>query len=550
MGKLCFTLILAATLTWVQTDVPDFFPVSYVAAGAIYLKGGREAGLAEGFHLTIRRVAPGTPVLEAPVIAEVTIVSVAATSAVCEIQSQTEDIKVGDSAFLSAVDSEVLKMLYRSRNARRYAQVISFSQGDPIEEEAREYVPRPPSPEVNRIRARVSLEQSAISDHLSNSGSQQMGVSIRADMTRINGSFWNLTGYWRGRRNARHASTDQQTLADLINRTYHLGVFYDNPKSKNLLGFGRLLLPWASSLDTIDGGYYARRLSKHNTAGVFAGSAPDPTSWNFAPDRRLTGAFFNTEAGDFDRVKVSSTTGVAISRRGWTAEREFLFLENSLMAGTKFSIFHGLQADKHTPGRFGDTQSGVGVTRSFLTVRFQPTRIFSFDINHNRFTGVPTFDSRLLGTGLLDKFLFQGLSGGIRLDLPHHVTLYSSLGRNKREEEARPSWNYMFGATFTNFLDTKSRIDFRRSTFDSAFGRGEYYNGSFSKELVDRLRLEVQLGKQNFSSPLTGTRRALYLSTNLEWFLGNHYFVGAGHVHYTGAGQKYEQYFSNIGYRF
>jgi hypothetical protein len=345
------------------------------------------------------------------------------------------------------------------------------------------------------------------------------------------------------------SSFSDQTLTDLINRTYHIGLFYNNPQSKYLMGFGRLLLPWAATLDTLDGGYFARRMTRIATVGVFGGTTPDPATWNFARDRQMAGAFVNFEAGSFETVRVSSTSGVAMTRRSWKAEREFLFFENSILFGQKFSVFHSMQVERLTPGRFGNTESGPHIGRSFLTFRTQPVRWLSFDINHNQFRGIPTFDTRLLGTGQLDKFLFQGFSGGFRLELPARVAIYSSLGRNKREGESG-AWNQMNGIVIGDFFDTGVRIDFRRSAFNSSFGRGSYYAATFSRDISNHMRLDIQAGKQNFGSPLTEVRRSLFLSSDLEWFLGRHYSVGSGYVIYRGGTQNYDQLFTNVGYRF
>ena len=98
--------------------------------------------------------------------------------------------------------------------------------------------------------------------------SSDVGMVFRGDITRIGGTYWNLSGYWRGRLTKESAAT-QQTLQNLINRTYHLNMTYDNPNSTLVAGFGRLYLPWAPSLDTIDGGYFGKRLSKGSVLGVF-----------------------------------------------------------------------------------------------------------------------------------------------------------------------------------------------------------------------------------------------------------------------------------------
>ncbi len=74
-----------------------------------------------------------------------------------------------------------------------------------------------------------------------------------------------------------------------MNRTYHLGLYYQNPDSVVTMGVGRLFLPYAPSLSTIDGGYFGYKFSQHMTAGVFGGSTPDPTSWSYNPNQRIAG---------------------------------------------------------------------------------------------------------------------------------------------------------------------------------------------------------------------------------------------------------------------
>jgi hypothetical protein len=149
---------------------------------------------------------------------------------------------------------------------------------------------------VNRARGRIGFDYIGVLNH-DGSGmrSSNLGMVLRADITRINGTYWNVSGYWRGRFNSTTAGT--QTLDDLINRTYHLYTTYDNPNSAWVAGFGRLYLPWATSLDTIDGGYFGRRLKTGVTAGLFLGSTPDPTSYSYAPNREIGGAFVNFEGG-------------------------------------------------------------------------------------------------------------------------------------------------------------------------------------------------------------------------------------------------------------
>src|SRR5689334_15973277 len=134
------------------------FEVRYIASGAVYLSGGREEGLQEGFRLRVKRLTPGEPELSAQTITQVVVTAVAAHSAVCSIDTPGAELQTGDIAEVLGDGLEILKTLQESKTARRYAQVVTFTEGDPLEQEQRDYLPRPPLPEVNRARGLVSYE--------------------------------------------------------------------------------------------------------------------------------------------------------------------------------------------------------------------------------------------------------------------------------------------------------------------------------------------------------------------------------------------------------
>lgn len=532
-------LSLAVSLA-AAAQVRTAFRVKYVAEGAVYLDGGRASGLAEHMKLAIRGADA------ADVLAELEIVAVAESSAVCEIRSAKRPLRPGDVAHLSAEDVQNVELFRARAVAGGYAQVVTFTEGDPLDEEARERLPHPPLPEVNRVRGRIGFEYNSISD--ARLHSSQGGFVFRADITRIGGSYWNLSGYTRTRLN-RRSGANADTLSDLVNRTYHLTLSYQNPGSRWSAGLGRFYLPWAASLNTIDGGYIARRYGRHVTVGTFAGSTPDPTSWNYNPNRQLLGAFVNYEGGSFETVRYSSTTGAAVSRIRWRPERQFAFFENTLVFQRRFSIYHNLEADKLSRERRG-SGSALAATRSFVTLRYEPRRGIALDLNHNYFRDFPTFDPRLIGLGLVDKLLFQGVSGGARIDLPHGLGVYTNLGRSSRTGDARSSWNQMYGVSKSDILGTGVRADARYSRFHSSFGSGNYESLTLSKDLREALRVEVQAGRQIFSSALTAQNRARYVNGNLDWFVLSHYFLGGGVTVYRGQTQNYDQVYVNLGYRF
>lgn len=544
-------LLLGTSLVAQDASVRTKFQVKQVAAGVIYVDGGSDDGLSEGMRFRVFHLAPGDAIMRRREVGSIAVFAVAGNSAACEIKETIAPIQAGDTAELYQEDAQVVEMVRSSKTVRKHAQVVSFTEGDPIEEELREFVPNKlPSPEVNHIRGRVSFEQDLIVDHSSGIHTYQEGMVVRADMTRIGGTYWNFTGYWRGRLNTQTGSNSLTTLNDLLNRTYQIGLYYNNPNSKYVAGVGRFLLPWANSLNTMDGGYFGRRLKKSVTVGVFAGSTPDPTAWNYDPTRQIAGTFVSYEHGSYETVRFTSTAGAAFTRSHWKPERQFLFFENSIQMNTKVSVYHDLEVDRLAKPLVADGNNGVRLARSFLTFRYQPIKRLALDLSHNYFRDVPTFDTRLIGTGLLDNFLFQGFTGGFRLDVLRNVNLYADIGRAKRDSDTKSAVNYMGGLVLNHFLRFPFRTDLRYAKFTSSFGAGSYETIDFSRQIGDKLRFEFQGGQQHLTSTFTSQSRARYINANLDYLVGRHYILGYGWTLYRGGVQDYDQIFIDLGYRF
>lgn len=546
------------------------FQVKYVDQDIAYVDGGRSSGLTEGMKLIVRDKKPtavtgGSAGLDG-VVAELVVVGLAETSAVTEIHTPKRDVVAGDLAYLSSADLQSLVQQHALGATRKYPAVITFSEGgDALDEEARAFVPRPPLPSVNRASARIGFDYSGTkSKDASQLNSSSLGGVLRADLTRIGGTYWNFRGYWRGRLTSTSA-TSQQTLQDLINRTYHLALTYENPDSRWVLGAGRLYLPWATSLDTLDGGYFAARVRHGVTTGIFGGSTPDPASWNYNPNRHLGGAFLNAEAGSYEAVRYSSTAGFGKSfetvqystststgttTASYQNNRPFAFFENSISYKRTFSFFHALQADQ--PSANPTVASpGAGISRSFLTMRVQPFSRIEFSANHTYFRDIPTFDPQLVGTGLLDKYLFQGFSGGVRVEVVKNViALYSDLGRSSRTGDAKTSLNQMYGITFLKIPKAGLRADAHYSRFTSSFGSGIYRSFSLSRNWGEGFRAELLGGDQAFTSSLAGNQSAKFLTTNLDTSLGALFFLQGGFTIYRGQLQNYNQWSLTLGYRF
>jgi hypothetical protein len=540
-----------------RTDDPSLrtvFKVKYVAEGVAYLEGGRAQGLTEGMKLEVEETnLPATQgdsasAADPRVVAELEVTGVAETSAVTDIHTPKRPVKAGDLAYLSTGDAEALVQQRALSATRQYPAVISFTEGDTLDEEARQEVPRPPLPSVNRARGRIGFDAiETLSHGTSSVTSSDVGMVFRGDITRIGGTYWNLSGYWRGRL-TKASVASQQTLQNLINRTYHLNITYDNPNSTLVAGFGRLYLPWAPSLDTIDGGYFGKRLTRGTTLGIFGGSTPDPSSWDYSPNRVIGGAFVNFEGGEYNGFHYSSTSGAGVSMVNWAIDRPFIFLEDSLSYKRDIAIYESAQLD-NPKGNSITPSPGPGLGRNFSTLRVNPHPRLELDFNYNYFRDIPTFDPTLVGTGLLDKYLFQGFSAGGRVEVGNQIWLSTTLGRSSGTGDAKSSLNEMYGVTFGRLPWVKLRADAHYARFNSSFGNGSYEAVSLSRQMSDRLHLEALIGQQKFASPITANNNSRFVTGTIETTLGPHYYLQSSFTTNRGD-MSYDQMMFSIGYRF
>ena len=528
------------------------FKIKGISADSVYLDGGSSSGLQVGMRLIVRDPDPVAALNNGnqdrgPFVAELRILAVASTSSVAGVREARRAVKRGDWAVLTPEDAETARTSLVTKAL--VAVRMPFTTIMPVETGRRPQAPLETT-SGSRIQGRVSLDYSSITSTGSTPGtSTQQGISFQSDMTNIFGTHWNLQGYWRGRIN-RHSQFREPTIEDTLNKTYTMQLYYDNPDSAWVAGFGRLYLPWAVTLDTIDGGYIGRKLSGNLTAGIFAGSTPDLTSWDYAPDHEIAGSFVNFTGGSYDSFHVSSTSGLALSTFDWKLDRPYLFFENEASFKSAVSVYHSLIADDPRGVTTNGIRPGGGISRSYLTVHFQPSHRLFFDIYHNYFRDVPTAATNLVDTGLVDKLLFQGLSAGVHVEPIRHVMLYTTLGGSEKTGDEHESWNQMYGITWTEILRTGMRADFRYSKFDSNFGRGDYRLLSLSRQLTNHAFWNLQLGSQDLTSPLTTNGRSKFAAVSMDLNLGKHSFLQSGYTVVDGAAMNYRQWYSSLGLRF
>src|SRR5882762_9988620 len=253
------------------------FRVKYASDSSLYIDAGRNANLQEGMKLSLINPPPdgglsdGVRFRGYEHIAELKVISVADSSSICEIVSASGEVKAGQLAFLTPDSVTERREKVEATDEEKYPIILTFTHGDPLEEEVRTVQERKQLQEspVGRVRGRIGFDYGGIHE-AGGLNSKQLGLVIQSDISNIGGTYWNFRGYWRGNMNVSSSSppgANTTTLTDLLNRTYQIGLFYQSPYSPVTIGVGRLFLPWAPSLSTIDGGYLGRKITRLATVG-------------------------------------------------------------------------------------------------------------------------------------------------------------------------------------------------------------------------------------------------------------------------------------------
>ncbi len=548
---------LASHITRAQSLQPTLFHVLHVEDTSVYIDVGRNLGLHEGaklllFHDDSSSDLTGVERLSAKPVAELKVLIVADSSAVCGVLNPSKDVQVGDVGYIARDPRPLGSNDGALIQANDHPISMGFLDGDPRDDEMEPVAKnRAAPPGHNSVRIGLDYDGTQVQGGFR---ATETGFQIDADMTKIIGTNWNFTGYWRSRFRETYSGINGaqiETLADRINRTYHIGLYYDSPTSAIIAGFGRLSVPGAPSLSTIDGGYFGRKMTRHLTLGIFGGSTPDPSAWDYNPNERIAGIFTNIEYGDFSGLHFSGAEGVALTMFQWQVARQFAFFENTLSWKRYLWFYNSTQVDaarvSPVPGA-GSNNTGISFTSS--SIRLQPMQRLNLGLDHSYSNSLPTFDPNLLGTTLLDKYIFQGLSVDARYELPYRVSVFTQIGRSKSIADAKQMWNQMYGISIGNILNSGIHADLRYSKFDSTFGQGNYRALSISRSLRDAFQLELLAGSQSLVSESTTNTASRFVTGSVTWSLGPRYFFETGYTWSKGNSMNYQQWNTMFGYRF
>ncbi len=405
LHALVVVLAIAAIPAGAQTARrADQMAVTYRSATAVYVSGGRAAGVAVGDRLNV--------VSSGKTVAELEVLFLAEHSASCRIVSETETAKTGD-------------RVVRVGAPRAAAPAPAASPAAPTAAVA------PPEPSAGGYRARrsgargrvtggVSLGYSGFFDASpSNRDVTEVGVRYDAAARQIGGQP--LEARVRGtNRQIDRTGTRGFVLTnkDTRDRLYEASLAWAPMSGRVSATAGRIGAHPFVSIGYLDGVLAEVRPTGNLQLGAFAGNTV-----------RIGGPAGGTRAGGFLRIAPRETrlhyevvaSGVRENEAG-DVSREYVGLQGQLRAGGLW-LYQRAEIDLNRGWRLDRAGTSTQLTdvRSLLSWRQSPTRSVSFSYEQrrnfwaafNRALPVEAFDDRTLQTIRADIDLARANTAGI-----------------------------------------------------------------------------------------------------------------------------------------
>ena len=195
--------------------------------------------------------------------------------------------------------------------------------------------------------------------------------------------------------------------------------------------------------------------------------------------------------------------------------------------------------------------TGAQLSQSFITLRYTPRKRISFDVSDNYFRGVPTFDQRLIGTGLLDQYLFTGISGGVRVEPIDNLMLTANFGNSRRNGDTSHAVNQAYGVTWKRLPILGSPLRSSLQLLQQQLWDGFLRIGRAHAGVIGSPAPAVSGGRAEHAVDLfVNHTRARFFNSMIDWQIGRHYFVMGNWLNYRGLSQNYDQISISLGYRF
>jgi hypothetical protein len=475
-GRCMLLVAVFAALTQglAQEQLPTMrsFPISYVAAGSVYITGGRAQGLAVGDTVRIGR---------RDTLAAVALISaVAENSSVAPFLTKWFDVHLEDSA-------QVVKLFQSAPTAETTSATMEPQPPAHMASQARAPAPT----EANLVRGRVALQYLGIMAEDSRLNLNRPSVVLQLSVNNLLGSRWRLDLNDRSAYDASNRYGIFGHSDGLTHRLYRLSLSYDAVDKTYGFGIGRLYSRFVPTLGSFDGGSGFFRFGQFS-AGVAGGYEPDGQLIDPGKQTTKGAVFLHFESPEVSRRVFEGTLGYARQMAGKSLDREYLLLTTTTTPGDEWTIVQSADFD------FAELRQGVrtsGMRLSNAMIFAHCSAIQNLDVSFGYDASRPVYlleTWKTLADSLRDRTMVQGFRTTATLTLSPSATVTGTLGFNTKRSAEKGGWMAGGGARVRDIFQTRINGEARGTFTSDAFTTTMLLSADIERQMLPTLSASLR----------------------------------------------------------
>lgn len=508
--------------------------VTYVTSNTLYVDAGSEEGLHAGQAVEVIR--------DGRIVASLTVSFVSSHRAACEKRTG-EPVRVGDQVRFAPLGggSEAAPATVEAPPTPAPAAPV-LPERTAAQEDSKPAKPRA----ATRIRGRVGVRYQLVRGGDSPSLSQP-ALDLRLDAERLFGMPLAANLDVRARRDKRGASGQ----AENATRIYRAALSYEPGPTGWGASLGRQFSPSLAAISLFDGVSAAWHTPRFGTGG-FVGTQPRESDLGFSSDVRVQGLFAEWHQAPQAVRRWSTTIGLIGSYQQSEINREFAYLQGSYL-GPNFSAFASQEVDVNRGWRAEAEGKSIGMTSSFLSLRYRFNDAWSVDGGFDNRRNVRLYRDLIDRVTEFDDRFRRGAWAGVQWQFARHYRVGLS-GRTSGGGDAGTADSYTASISATEISPLRFDVRARSTRFTSTIDEGWLHALSWGVPIGDWLHVGIDAGRRETTPLAIGTS-----PTTLTWYgldadltLGRHWFGWASWEHDTGdqLSAATDQFFVSAAYRF
>jgi hypothetical protein len=496
--------------------------ITYLTSATAYLDAGRLDGLREGTRVEVVRGGAAMGVLK--------VAFLASHQSSCDIVTTSVALAVGDSARFLPV-------------------AIPRDSG---------IAPRPSaaSPLVRRglrvpgLRGRIGAEYLGVGQLGGTAGGfSQPSLALRLDGHPFATRAVTLAVDVRARRTYTNLS-DGSALTDGRNRAYQAALSVGAPESPTRLTVGRQISGNLASVGMFDG-LLAEMNHKHWSTGVFTGAQPDPVQLDFSTQIVEAGAYLQGHSGPSATSHWSLTLGTSGSYDGGQANREFAYVQGSVLTPRLWTFFTQ-EIDYYRPWKRLTSLDAVSPTNTFALLRYRVTRGVTLDAGFDNRRNVVLYRDVVNPATVFDDTYRQGAWAGCSIRFSGRYLV----GVDARSSSGGPAGRadaYTMSVSAGPITRVALTLRSRTTWYSSAQLTGWLQTVAFGIAPGGRLHLELNGGGRQEWNPVLDPPTNVWvtwLGADLDLNLARSWYLVVSANRETGGFDGSDQIYGGMSYRF